>query len=103
MPIRTREEHGVLTVSLSGEIDHASARTIMLTVDREVARHAPTALRVDMSAVTFMDSSGIAVILRCWRRAQESRTAMEVVSVPRQPWKVFSAAGLPDIIPMKGL
>lgn len=100
MPIRTQEENGRLTVFLSGEIDHASARSMMLALDREVAQRTPKALRVDMSAVTFMDSSGIAVLLRTWRRVSESRAAMEVVAIPRQPWKVFSAAGLPKIIPM---
>lgn len=103
MSIRAHEENGALTIYLSGDIDHASARGMMLSLDREVARHTPAALRVDMSAVTFMDSSGIAVLLRCWRRAQEARSDMEVVSVPRQPWKVFSAAGLPKIIPMNQL
>lgn len=103
MPIRTQEENGLLTVFLSGDIDHASARTMMLSLDREVARRAPRTLRVDMSAVTFMDSSGIAVLLRTWRRLQETAAAMEVVCVPHQPWKVFAAAGLPKIIPMKAL
>lgn len=103
MPIRAQEENGALTAYLSGEIDHASARSLMLALDREVVQRAPRTLRVDMSAVTFMDSSGIAVLLRTWRRTQEAQTAMEVVAVPRQPWKVFSAAGLPKIIPMEAL
>jgi stage II sporulation protein AA (anti-sigma F factor antagonist) len=56
-----------------------------------------------MSGVTFMDSSGIAVLLRTWRRVQEADAAMEVTAVPRQPWKVFATAGLPKIIPMSTL
>lgn len=103
MPIRTQEENGRLTVFLSGEIDHASARSMMLALDREVTRRVPKSFQVDMSGVSFMDSSGIAVLLRTWRRAQEARSDMEVVAVPRQPWKVFAAAGLPQIIPMKAL
>lgn len=103
MPIRTQEENGRLTVFLSGDIDHASARPMMLDLDREVAKRTPKALRVDMSAVTFMDSSGIAVLLRTWRRLQESSASMEVTAVPHQPWKVFAAAGLPKIIPMETL
>lgn len=103
MPIRTEEENGRLTVFLSGDIDHATARPMMLELDREVVKRTPCALRVDMSAVTFMDSSGIAVLLRTWRRLQETQSSMEVTAVPHQPWKVFSAAGLPKIIPMKAL
>lgn len=103
MPIRSQEENGALTVYLSGDIDHASARSMMLTLDREVSQRTPRSLRVDLSGVTFMDSSGIAVLLRAWRRIQEARATMEVVSIPRQPWKVFSAAGLPKMIPMRQL
>lgn len=103
MPIQTKEENGALTVFLSGEIDHASARPMMLALDREVSRRTPGLLRVDMSGVTFMDSSGIAVLLRTWRRLQGTAASMEVTAVPRQPWKVFAAAGLPKIIPMETL
>lgn len=103
MPICTQEENGALTVFLSGDIDHASARSMMLALDKEVTRRAPGLLRVDMSGVTFMDSSGIAVLLRTWRRLQETSASMEVTAIPRQPWKVFATAGLPKIIPMKAL
>ena len=40
MPIQAKEENGALTVFLSGDIDHASARSIMLALDKEVARRA---------------------------------------------------------------
>lgn len=103
MPIRVQEESGALTVYLTGDIDHACARSMMLALDREVAGRMPKALRLDMSGVTFMDSSGIAVLLRTWRSVNAAHAAMEVVCVPRQPWKVFAAAGLPKIIPMKAL
>ena len=77
MPIQAKEENGALTVFLSGDIDHASARSMMLALDKEVARRAPGLLRVDMSGVTFMDSSGIAVLLRTWRRVRR----------PTPPWR----------------
>ena len=41
MPIQAKEENGALTVFLSGDIDHASARSMMLALDKEVARRAP--------------------------------------------------------------
>ena len=68
MPIQAKEENGALTVFLSGDIDHASARSMMLALDKEVARRAPGLLRVDMSGVTFMDSSGVGIILGRYRK-----------------------------------
>ena len=100
MPIRLTQEKGALTAYLQGDIDHHGARTMMLSLDREVTARNPRTLTVDMSGVTFMDSSGIAVLLRCLRRMEETGGAMRVQSVPPQAKKVFSAAGLDKLIPM---
>ena len=100
MPIRLSQDHNALTVTLQGDIDHHSARSMMLSLDREVTTRNPSSLTVDMSQVSFMDSSGIAVLLRCLRRMEETGGQMRVRSVPPQAQKVFSAAGLDRLIPM---
>lgn len=100
MPIRLSQDKQDLTVYLQGEIDHHAARGMMLSLDREVAVRTPRHLTVDMGEVGFMDSSGIAVLLRCWRRLGETGGAMKVQGIPPQAKKVFSAAGLDKIIPM---
>ena len=41
-----------------------------------------------------MDSSGIAVLLRAYRRASEIGAAVRVTGVPEQAWKVLKTAGL---------
>lgn len=101
MPLRFTQDAGQVTAYLSGEIDHQVARDMMLTLDREVAARAPARLTVDMREVTFMDSSGIAVLLRTWKRLEPAAVSMAVVGVPPQPMKVFHAAGLDKIIPMQ--
>lgn len=100
MPIRIAQEQNALTVFLLGDIDHHTARGMMLALDREVTTRDPARLTVDMSQVSFMDSSGIAVLLRCWRRLGETGGSMSVRGIPAQARKVFSAAGLDKIIPM---
>ncbi len=100
MPIRLSQTQNALTVYLQGEIDHHGARGMMLTLDREVSARNPRTLTVDMAGVTFMDSSGIAVLLRCLRRMEETGGTIQVRAVPPQARKVFSAAGLDKLIPM---
>ncbi len=100
MPIRLSQDRNDLTVTLQGDIDHHSARSMMLSLDREVCARTPATLTVDMGEVSFMDSSGIAVLLRCLRRMEETGGQMRVRSVPPQAQKVFSAAGLDRLIPM---
>ena len=100
MPIRLTQAKNALTFYIQGEIDHHSARGMMLTLDREVSARDPREVTVDMGEVSFMDSSGIAVLLRVWRRLEETGGRMRVRGIPPQAKKVFTAAGLHKIIPM---
>lgn len=89
-----------LTLSLSGDIDHHSARALMLSIDRELLNKLPRRLTLDLSSVSFMDSSGIALLLRAWRRSEELGASILVRAVPPQPLRVLSAAGLDKLIPI---
>ena len=88
----------ILTVRLSGEVDHHAAKQIMETLDSRIDRELPRSLRIDMSGVTFMDSSGIAVLLRAYRRMAAMEGSMQVMGVPRQAARVLRTAGLHRII-----
>lgn len=87
-----------LTAVLSGELDHHGAKQVMEELDRRVEQELPRQLTVDMGAVTFMDSSGIAVLLRAHRRMAQLEGSMSVINVPKQAQRVFRAAGLHRII-----
>ncbi len=52
-----------LVVSLGGEIDHHSAAPLRAEVDAAIYEHMPHTLILDFSDVTFMDSSGIGLIM----------------------------------------
>lgn len=52
-----------VTVSLSGEIDHHSARVLREEIDRKLDELRPQKLILDMSGIGFMDSSGLGLIL----------------------------------------
>ena len=58
----------------------------------------PRSLTLDLEGVTFMDSSGIAVLLRAYRRLGELGGAVKVVHVPAQAGKVLRAAGLDKLM-----
>jgi len=48
---------------LSGEIDHHNAREIREELDRYIMTEQPKQLEIDFSGITFMDSSGIGLIM----------------------------------------
>lgn len=54
---------GTLVAYLSGEIDHHSAQTLRREIDAQVDARMPELLTIDFSGVTFMDSSGVGLIL----------------------------------------
>ena len=63
MVIRMESTPSVLTVWLTGELDHHAAREIREQIDSALGRCTATLLRLDFSGVGFMDSSGIGLIM----------------------------------------
>ena len=62
-----------LTVALRGEIDHHSAKDIMRVLGNKIDLYLPRVCVLDFREVTFMDSSGIAIVISCVRRMRQLR------------------------------
>ena len=98
MPVTCTEEGRSLTARVSGELDLHGAKAVMEELDRRIDEALPRELTLDLGELAFTDSSGIAVLLRAWRRMGQVRGAMRVVNTPGQADKVFRAAGLQKLI-----
>ena len=61
--VKFSEDGGMLTASLSGEIDHHTAKGQREEIDAMLFRARPESLAIDFSEVKFMDSSGIGLII----------------------------------------
>ncbi|MGI6203113.1 MAG: anti-sigma factor antagonist [Eubacteriales bacterium] len=59
-----------LTLIITGEIDHHSVGRLREQADRELAVRRPKELVIDVSGVTFMDSSGLGFILGRYGKAE---------------------------------
>lgn len=81
-------------ICLTGELDHHSAKGLLRRLDQEIERTLPTQLTLDFSGVTFMDSSGIALLIRARQRMQELGGTAEVCGAAAQARRVLDAAGL---------
>jgi stage II sporulation protein AA (anti-sigma F factor antagonist) len=101
MPISINNQPGNTTITLSGEIDHHGARTMMIQLEDTISDLLPMHLTLDLSGVTFMDSSGIAVLLRTYRQISQHGGTLRVVSIPVQARKVLDAAGVGRIITLE--
>ena len=84
----------VLELYLKGELDHHGAKGLLTKLEREIEASLPSELILDFSGITFMDSAGIAILLRLWQRMRELGGSVVLRHVAPQPKKVLEAAGI---------
>ncbi len=94
MALECKTVNDGLILNISGEIDHHRARVLMQSIDFEIESRLPRSLVADLSQVTFMDSSGIALLLRMQWRMSELEGSLRVIGVPNQAARVLRSAGL---------
>ena len=87
-----------LTIALKGDIDHHSAKDTMRVIGNKIDIYLPMVCVLDLRDVTFMDSSGIAIVIHAIRRMRELRGVVRVENVPPQPMKVLKASGMERIV-----
>lgn len=85
---------GDLTAMLIGDIDHHTAREMRKEIDALVEKHHPTLLRLDFSAVQFMDSSGIGLIMGRYRLMKLIGGNVLVCNVPPHLKRLMDLSGI---------
>ena len=90
-----------LTLFLKGELDHHGAKGLISRAEQEIETALPLKLVLDFAGVSFMDSSGIAVVIRCRQRMRELGGNIVLHHVPQQPRKVFEASGITRLVAME--
>ena len=83
-----------MTTMLSGEIDHHWAAILREQIDERVRAASPKTLTLDFSGVTFMDSSGIGLILGRHRLINSLGGIVVVQKAPREIQRMLSLAGI---------
>ena len=94
-------ENGVLTAKIAGEIDHHIAPQIRGDIDARCERCRPARLVLDFGGVTFMDSSGIGLIMGRYRTISLIGGRLEIVNIPPQLKKIFVISGIETLGVMK--
>ncbi|MBQ6830798.1 MAG: anti-sigma factor antagonist [Clostridia bacterium] len=94
MVIRMDVSPQVITVWLSGELDHHAAHSLREQVDAAIERSVAKVLRLDFSGVTFMDSSGIGLIMGRYRLMTARGGRLLVVGASERLLRVMKLAGL---------
>ena len=98
MKVLSSYQEGRLTLYLQGELDHHEAAAALRKISQTIDDYLPRDCVVDMGQLAFMDSSGIALILKICRLMAETGGRAWVENVSRQPMKVIDASGIDRMV-----
>ena len=92
---------GILTIALTGEIDHHCARSYIEKIAAKIEAYTPDQCVLDFSDVSFVDSSGIAVVINSMRRMAQIEGTLSLSGISEQPMRVFRASGIDKLVQIK--
>lgn len=98
MDIQTEYIGTTLIVKLNGEIDQSCATALRCNIDREIRENHIKNLVLDFGGVTFMDSSGIGVILGRYKQIKAIGGKTMIVRPQPQVDKILELSGLKKIM-----
>ena len=98
MHITSYLQNGQLTIELKGEIDHHCAKKYIQLITAKIEAYTPKVCILDFQEVTFMDSSGIAVVINTLRNVNRLEGKLVLTGLKNQPMKVFRASGIDKLI-----
>lgn len=96
--LRSIRDGDKLLVGLDGELDHFCAQSIRRELDSQIADPAIRQLILDFSGLTFMDSSGIGVILGRYRILRERGGSVAVIHMNEHVSRIFAMSGMNKVI-----
>ncbi|MBR3935869.1 MAG: anti-sigma factor antagonist [Oscillospiraceae bacterium] len=102
LPVEIDIDETSVTAYISGEIDHHNAAALRQKIDEAVEMAYPQILIMDFGAVTFMDSSGIGLVMGRYKLMNDLRGKIAIENAPKAIGKVMRMAGIEKLISAKG-
>jgi stage II sporulation protein AA (anti-sigma F factor antagonist) len=98
MYLKFEKKDDKLIANLVGELDHHSAEEVRVKIDDRIDRDNIQKVILNFSGVTFMDSSGIGVVVGRYKKISSKGGTLCVVNVIKGVNRVFELSGLFKII-----
>lgn len=99
MQIATTPGSDRYVITVSGEVDLATSAALDAAIIAAIESDT-SALAIDLTDVSFMDSSGLGVIVRGLKRCREADKDLDLVITNERVLKVFGITGLDQVIPI---
>lgn len=95
------QEGDKLTIALTGEIGHHCAKAYIQVIAAKIETYMPEICVLDFRDVTFVDSSGIAVVINALRSMTQIEGKLLLTGISPQPMRVFRASGLDKLVEIR--
>ncbi|MCI6693487.1 MULTISPECIES: anti-sigma F factor antagonist [unclassified Clostridium] len=102
MYLKFEKQDDTLIIRLMGELDHHSAEEVRVKIDDRIDRDNIRKVILNFSGVTFMDSSGIGVVIGRYKKMKNRNGKLCVAEINRTVNKVFEISGIYKIIDVYG-
>ena len=100
MEIKYKKTDSLLTVYVYGELDEYSAQSAKNILDRLIYDNVNCGGVVfDLSGLSFMDSTGIGVLIGRYKKMREYNKPIFITNPSRNAERIFKMSGLYDIMP----
>ena len=83
-----------MTANLTGELDHHTAAYMRSSIDAAFVRQKPRELVLDFSRITFMDSSGVGLVLGRYKRTREKNCLLVLSGLSERDGKMMRMSGM---------
>jgi anti-sigma B factor antagonist len=98
LSLRSQRDGDTHTIALSGEIDLSNAAEVERELQHVEATYAGTIL-MDLSGLTFMDSTGIRLLIAADARSRADSCRLRLTRPPAQVLRVLCIAGVDELLP----
>ncbi len=94
--VATNRHDGVTVVELSGEVDLECVPSLRNQL-RDVFVRGGEELRIDLSGVEFIDSTGLGALVWAWKQSRMFRMRLRMVNPSAEAERILSLSGLDRI------
>lgn len=96
--VHNRVDDGVAVVTVTGDVDVATCAALRDSLLQVIADENFRGLVVNLAGVSFIDSTGIGVLVGAWRRTKATDGNLALASPSRQAQSVLDATGLTKVL-----
>jgi len=93
-----KQKNKTLYIQLEGELDHHSAQSLRERIDQAFEPTDCRQIVFDFARVTFMDSSGIGMIIGRYKNAKKRSGTVSIVGMNPEVGRIFQISGLAKIV-----